>query len=156
MEYLHKSVNMPNILCEGCQRFDIQAFGRDPFPYRGVHLTDVIRSSRSCSFCNLLLEHLQKSNKWVKIGKITDSCDKFDRSRSPLKYLYSWHISPVRLWEHSWVNFSINRRTTSEDNTRRGLDIASMDVSLGAFCRGDGDPDRFKFHVAADPGNHIL
>ena len=52
------------MLCEHCQRFDIQAFGRDPYRYRGVPLSTVIRSYNHCSFCSLLLENLPRVQRY--------------------------------------------------------------------------------------------
>lgn len=46
-------------LCSRCERFDIQAFGKSPYPYRGLSLSAVVQSAeRGCSFCSLLVENL--------------------------------------------------------------------------------------------------
>lgn len=47
------------LLCSRCERFDIQAFGKSPYPYRGLSLSAAVQSAeRGCSFCSLLVENL--------------------------------------------------------------------------------------------------
>ena len=121
------------MLCVRCQRFDIQAFGRDTYPYRGVPLSSVIRSSNHCSFCSLLLESL---------GNVHG-----DRT----------------IRHDGWVNFTVTKATKQPAAGSRGLDIASIDAfvrfkyaPVDVFDRNPKRRRYVKFHVAADPGKMFL
>lgn len=53
------SYTITKSLCPRCERFDIQAFGKSPYPYRGLSLSAAVQSAeRGCSFCSLLVENL--------------------------------------------------------------------------------------------------
>ena len=112
------------MLCERCQRFDIQAFGRDPYPYRGVPLRSVI-SSKDCSFCSLLLESLKKvegnsnlhNRHWVNFT-VTKAI------KQPVAGSRGLNIASIHAF----------------------LDIESFDVPVPKRV------EYVKFHVAADPG----
>ena len=131
------------MLCERCQRFDIQAFGRDPYPYRGVPLLSVIRSSNHCSFCSLLLESLQKAQKTVPIKEAIDA------GRESQRWL---------LLQGNWVNFAATKATEQRVAGSDGLNVASIDAFTGSL--DTKDPKRrngyVKFHDAADPGEMSL
>ena len=120
------------MLCVRCQRFDIQAFGRDTYPYRRVPLSSVIQSSNHCSFCSLLLESLRSvcGYRTIRGGR--------------------------------WVNFKVTKATKQPAAESRGLNVASIDAFVGTINRledGSIDPNprgHVKFYVAADPGETPL
>ena len=86
------------MLCVRCQRFDIQAFGRDTYPYRRVRLSSVIRSSNHCSFCSLLLKSLVNVHGYRNVQ------------------------------DGSWVNFTVTKATKLPAAGSRGLNVASIDA----------------------------
>lgn len=111
------------MLCERCQNFDIQAFSRNAYPYRGYLLSAIGQSAREgCSFCNLLLHYAGIS--------ISSACDS------------------SFLWR-DWVHFSVVREANStstgfEDDG--GLNISYLHVEF------DFTDTELDLHVAADEG----
>ena len=143
------------MLCERCERFDIQAFGKDPYPYRGVPLLSVIRSTNHCSFCSLLLESLQKANKHESIKDVIDASGGFQQLATQL--LRCCCKAPATLLRANWVNFALSKAIKQPVAGSDGLNVASIDAFVGSV--DDEDPKwkgYVKFHVAADPGEMIL
>lgn len=139
---------MLDTLCERCQRFDIQSFGRDKFEHRGIRLTDIISSSEQCSFCSYLLEWLQKEYTGFDIARsvtFIHTCDW--RSNFP-RWLLNWYLSKFHLAECSWVNLSVASGTAKAGH---GLNIAKIKVGLGSYGK-QSKGSRIAFDVAADPG----
>lgn len=129
------------MLCERCQRFDIQAFGRDPYPYRGVPLHSVI-SSNHCSFCSLLLESLRTVEGNLNIhdgGWVNFAVTK--ATKQPVAGSRGLNIASIDAFL-GYVDLGFFR--------------------FGSFRYGSfrfRDPKRVgyvKFHVAADPGEMPL
>ena len=122
------------MLCERCQKFDIQAFGRDSYPYRGVPLVSVIQSSNHCSFCSLLLESLRSLPRYI------------NNSPSRFGYLFPLHSD-------EWVNFTATKATKQPVAGCHGLNVASIGAFVGSINVRDPEREGYvKFHVAADPG----
>ena len=168
------------MLCERCQRFDVQAFGRDPYPYRGVPRLSVIRSSDHCSFCSLLLENLQEANADDSIKEITIAYQRFQQlsTRESLSFetlgLLRWLL--YELINPGWVNFAVTKATKQPIVGSDGFNVVSIDAFVGSLDRFDRlmprkhprrsllldltdpllRPRRVKFHVAADPGEMPL
>ena len=121
-----------NMLCVRCQRFDIQAFGRDTYPYRRVSLLSVIRSSNHCSFCSLLLESLRNVGGYV--------IDRYG----------------------GWVYFTVTKATKQPAAGSRGLNVASIDASVryNDLLPSDrdvkfhvaADPGKMPLFLISDPG----
>ena len=128
------------MLCERCQRFDIQAFGRDPYPYRWVSLSSII-SSNHCSFCSLLLESLRRVQgcPTVRYGK--------------------WVNFTVTKATKQPVAGARGLNVVSIDAFVGSIDalVGSIDTFVG-IINVDGSKRRryVKFHVAADPGEMPL
>ena len=126
------------MLCERCQQFDIQAFGRDSYPYRGLPLVSVIQSSNHCSFCSLLLESLRSVHGYI--------------NTYPCIFGY---LCPLKSDE--WVNFTVTKAIRQPVAASHGLNVASIGAFVGSV--DVRDPKRkgcAKFHVAADPGEMPL
>lgn len=50
-------------LCSRCERFNIQALGKSPYPYQRLALSTAMKSAeQGCSFCSLLVENLASSD----------------------------------------------------------------------------------------------
>lgn len=149
-----------NMLCERCQGFDIQAFGRDPYPYRGVPLLSVVRSANGCSFCSLLLESLQKANTNVAIKGLVVAYQGFRQAFSrnwltleTIQLLRCCCRVPATLLEDDWVNFEAIKATEKSLAGSDGLNVASIDAFIGSVDRrGPRDSRYVQFHVAADQG----
>ena len=135
------------MLCERCQRFDIQAFTVHPYPYRGILLRDIIRSAAEehCSFCSLLLEHTARSSYNVSAGVTSPKRiqDINWLSIEPLQWLY-WQTKPL-----PWVVLSISQSLGQSNTESSGLHVVSIDAWPLSF--GHRYPT-IKFHAAADLG----
>ncbi|KAI0798933.1 heterokaryon incompatibility protein-domain-containing protein [Xylaria sp. FL0064] len=112
------------MLCARCQNFDIQAFARNAYPYRGYRLSAIGQSAREgCSFCSLLLHHAG-----IDASEASDSTFSF--------------LSP------DWVHFSAVREATSTstgfEDDDEGLDISLLRVEF------DGGGRELTLHAAAD------
>ena len=138
------------MLCERCQRFDIQAFAANPYPYRGISLRDIIRSAaeEQCSFCSLLLEHAAHTSILYNVPARITSHKKFRDlnwlSVEALQWLY-WQTKPS-----PWVGLSISKSAGQSIIESTGLQIVSIDAFLlNIFGFKD---NTLKFHAAADLG----
>ncbi|KAI0810183.1 heterokaryon incompatibility protein-domain-containing protein [Xylaria sp. FL0064] len=151
-------------LCRRCRDFDIQAFQRDTFKYRGYPLEAVINSADAgCSFCSLLLDHLKSSDdgnqhSYLSIflrKKTGDQLAVSPLSKDALLLLFRslyLAISPA------WVHFSVRRADHFPWLAKDGLNIRSLGayVSNSRYSRNvstsSGDTPRVWFQVAADEG----
>ena len=144
------------MLCERCQRFDIQAFATNPYPFRGILLRDIIRSAAEehCSFCNLLLEHATHSVRYYNVPAGITGHKKFQDinwlSVELLQWLY-WQTKPS-----PWVDLSISQSPKRSNTESSELHVVSIDawfVNFFSFLTHSKLKDRpFKFHAAADLG----
>ena len=169
MNALLRLVKLPppcdnNMLCERCQRLDIQAFGRDSHPYRGIPLLSVVRSANRCSSCSLLLESLQKACTQVAIKEVITAYQGFQQlstrkwlSLETLDWLRCCCYIPLTLLAFDWVNFAAIKAANELIGGSDCLNIASIDAFVGSVDWKDpkqiGD---VRFHVAADPGEISL
>ena len=152
------------MLCERCQRFDIQAFGRYPHPYRGVPLLSVVRSATRCSFCSLLLESVQKACTQAAIKEVITACQGFQQlstrqwfSLETLDWLRCCCYIPIALLESDWVNFAAIKAAKELTGRSDSLNVASIDAFVGSVDRRDPKQMGYvRFHVAADPGEICL
>ncbi|KAI1308021.1 heterokaryon incompatibility protein-domain-containing protein [Xylaria venustula] len=111
------------MLCVRCHNFDIQAFARNAYPYRGYRLSSIGQSAREgCSFCSLLLHHAG-----IDASRASDSTFSF--------------LSP------EWVHFSVVREANSTSTSLEddeGLNISFLHVEF------DGEGRELDLHTAAD------
>ena len=147
------------MLCERCRRFDIQAFGRDPYPYRGVPFLSVVRSANRCSFCSLLLEGLYKAGGGSGIKSVIRFYQRFQQvptreflSLETLKQLPYFSFSLI---ESSWINFAVTKATKQPVAGSDGLNIASINAFIGPVDK-ERKSNYVRFHVAADQGEISL
>jgi hypothetical protein len=138
------------MLCDRCQRFNIQAFAVNPYPYRGILLRDIIRSvtEEHCSFCSLLLEHAAHSSIFYNVPAGINSHKKHQDinwlSVEPLQWLYQ-QTKPL-----PWVDLSISQSPGQSNTESSGLHIISIDAWLQGLSRQKDRP--VIFHAAADLG----
>ncbi|KAI1473949.1 HET-domain-containing protein [Daldinia eschscholtzii] len=158
---------MSDELCSRCQNFNIQAFERGGYAYRGYPLAAVIRSAtaeESCSFCSMLLEHLKiadRGNKTsflsIAIRKESGEADpvpwfSFDRLHLIRRQFISMTYGPV------WVHFSIQRADRFPSRGKDALNIiklrafVSPTISRSPTLIGFGAmTPAVYFNLAADP-----
>ncbi|KAI1467801.1 HET-domain-containing protein [Daldinia caldariorum] len=158
---------MSDELCSRCQNFNIQAFERGGYAYRGYPIAAVIRSAtaeESCSFCSMLLEHLKiadRGNKTsflsIEIRKQSGEADpvpwfSFDRLHVLRRQLISMTYGPV------WVHFSIQRADRLPSRGETALNIiklrafVSPTISKSPTLIGFGaTTPAVQFNLAADP-----
>jgi hypothetical protein len=147
------------MLCSRCQDFDIQTFQRGSKPYRGIQLLAIIQSSNSCSFCSLLLWHLEKvHSRSYEVDRALFASKKIRDlkwfSWEPLKWTFSWSITRWTLLEKTrWVNLAVTRVPKDSLEGSHGLNIASLNFSMGSIHDAPKDPD-FRFLVGADLGKY--
>ncbi|KAI1346927.1 heterokaryon incompatibility protein-domain-containing protein [Xylaria sp. FL0043] len=112
------------MLCVRCQNFDIQAFARNAYPYRGYRLSAIGKSAREgCSFCSLLLHYAGITTARASISTFS-------------------FLSP------DWVHFSVvreaNSTSTGFEDDDEGLDISFIRVEFDGLWR------ELTLHAAAD------
>ena len=140
------------MLCERCQRFDIQAFAANPYPYRGILLRDIIRSASEehCSFCSLLLEHAPHYGRYYNVPAGATIHKKFQDinwlSLEPLQWLH-WQMKPL-----PWVDLSISQSPGQSNTENSGLNVVSIDAWLLLLSPLRIRGQSFRFHTAADLG----
>ncbi|KAI8951222.1 heterokaryon incompatibility protein-domain-containing protein [Xylaria longipes] len=140
------------MLCEKCEKFDIQAFAKKNFPTRGYRVEDVRRAARNgCSFCALLEEHLLDGR-----GRQGDSSHQVLVHRRSTRSL----LSPYKIMRFlsmasgsvtvlpSWIHFWVERGESANDNT---LDIRILraSVSRSPLMLHEGR-ESIQLNVAAD------
>ncbi|KAK0726694.1 heterokaryon incompatibility protein-domain-containing protein [Lasiosphaeria miniovina] len=112
------------MLCARCQNFDIQAFARKAYPYRGFREATVCQSAREgCSFCSLLLQHAN-----------------IDKEKQP-----SFMDSITSFFMPRWLHFRAVRYANDlADDGDDGLNISALEIESQYKC--------LTFQTAADEG----
>lgn len=97
-------------LCDRCQRFDIQTFRKDGYPYRGYLLTDVVRSAiGGCSFCALLIDHLSANDDGKVSTYLAVACRRETGEKAVTSRLGQLNLLRLRIMSlltPVWVHFT--------------------------------------------------
>ncbi|CAH0002536.1 unnamed protein product [Clonostachys byssicola] len=148
-------------LCQRCQAFDIQAFAKDQYEYRGYKLKDLLESAtQGCSFCSMLVENLelvvqgkdQRLLRGSKRGLLENSQSQAAKwfSKDQLALLFMKLYSTVNT---TWVHFTAGR-ASSHDVSRLEISFLRVFISLPSLetLKGDAFTYNIFLHTAADPG----
>lgn len=147
------------MLCERCERFDIQSFGRDPHPYRGVPFLEVIRSAGQCSFCSLLLENLKRAKPQLRVPKyMLAGQGPWEAFAERIGRPGRWPGLPglADLAETpQWINFSVDKNSRNHMKKAEGLNISSINAFVESLDTAK-DSDLVRFNLAADSGESLI
>ncbi|KAF3006160.1 hypothetical protein E8E14_007934 [Neopestalotiopsis sp. 37M] len=150
-------------LCTRCSHFNIQAFAKDGFPYRGYPLQAVVQAARSgaCSFCSMILEHLILLDEDNPQSHLNRQVRKEDKKSLPLPLPSEELFSIIRRYVLAtvvpvWVHFSVKRGNNRDEDNEASLDIVEVEAFVSTFSdtrRCDsGRTNPIHLCVAADEG----
>lgn len=149
------------MLCSSCQNFNIQAFGRDKYEYRGYRLTAVVRAAHAgCSFCSLLLDHLKRADNGDRFSRFTRYLAVTASDETAATYIRSlsmWQrIDLLSTWLLGkfmfpvWVHLSVKRGISENVDC---LDITHINAFVSSWTEDIGrPPPTVEINVAADEG----
>ncbi|KAL8337029.1 hypothetical protein RB601_008498 [Gaeumannomyces tritici] len=148
---------MPASLCSRCEKFDIQAFRKEPHVPRGFPLADVIRSAQEgCTFCTLLLESVLAIDPLPVRSRLYESSSQRGQSRlKQLPWLNRWWLRWI--WP-PWIFLRAKQRLrhVAELHGQPGLDICEFQAYIHTVrwrsVIDTSEPKMATMIVAADPG----
>ncbi|CAM1509810.1 Fc.00g001450.m01.CDS01 [Cosmosporella sp. VM-42] len=150
-------------LCSRCRAFNIQAFAKNQFEYRGYPLEAFVRAAKDgCSFCSMLLEQFMAVEDARERRFLNDALGLESGQFGLVKwfsydYQKLWNRWLAALVVPVWVNFSVTRGTELSSRRTDALNV----VELNAFISPSVSPSSthvanitrtIRLHVAAEPG----
>lgn len=143
-------------LCSRCQAFNVHAFARHKYPWRGYRLRHVIEAAgNGCSFCAMLADNLGLLGDDLGLlrerKRLQETC-----IGRPAKWYSMEQISHALSWAKdlinpTWVHFSA-KHTGSDDSSELGIVALQIITSLSMMKPDGSYPYSMTLHTAADPG----
>ncbi|KAL0944688.1 uncharacterized protein CTRU02_202575 [Colletotrichum truncatum] len=135
-------------LCWMCQRFDVQAWTREPSAWRGYPLKTLIRNAKGgCPFCGFLMESFStQAYKHVGVN-IAEEVEILRKGRgfSHLLSLEGWE----RVFSPLWVHMKLHCQESND--YPRALGVQRLSVVIGSDSM-EAASSVIDFNVAADIG----
>lgn len=147
-------------LCSRCQNFDIQAFQRNDYPFRGYPLQAVIHAaiSENCGFCSLLSSHLEILHP-IELRAAIRRETRSSLDGNNIQRIWYERIDPFLsryVFRTTWVHFCVERAENLAEAELTSLRIKKI---YAFVARGPADskeyclPSDLDLRVTPDLGN---